>query len=77
MADIALYVAEDFMERNSSMKERGGEVLIAAPIFSVLAHGVHQLPLKEVGKKGSELARTVLEPKSQFGLVASEGFFSA
>lgn len=79
MADIALYVAEDFLERNSLMKERGGEVAIAAPFLPVLAHGVQQLPfqLMGVGKKGSELAKRVLEPKSQLGLVASEGFFSA
>lgn len=80
MADIALLVAEEFQRRNRLAKERGGggEELNAGSCFSrILARGFQQVPLMDVGRKGSELAKRVLEPQTSLGLIASDGFFSA
>lgn len=84
MADIALLVAEEFQRRNRLAKERGGggggggEEHNAGSCFSrILARGFQQVPLMDVGRKGSELAKRVLEPQTSLGLIASDGFFSA
>lgn len=68
-------VAEEFQRRNRLEINRGGDELNAVSCFWMkLARGFQQLPLEEVSRKGSELAK---EPQTPLGSIASDGFFSA
>lgn len=77
MADIALLVVEEFERRKSLEKERGVQEVTLESCFSVLVRGVKDLDLMKEGNKQFEFVRRILEVKSDVGLAAINGVFSA
>ncbi|KAK7824500.1 hypothetical protein CFP56_034294 [Quercus suber] len=77
MADIAILVAEEYERRVKDARKAGGakgeyEIDIVS-YASSLALRVKT----KIGNQKMELFKWVLEPKTQIGLAASCGFFSA
>ncbi|CAL9001321.1 unnamed protein product [Prunus brigantina] len=79
MADIAILVAEEYERRVKNARKAGsaeGDHQLETDLFScvsVMAHSLH----KKIGQEKMEFVKWVMEPKSQIGLEASNGFFSA
>lgn len=77
MADIALLVVEEFERRKSFEKGRDGQEVTLESCFSVMARGVKDLDLMKEGNKQFEFVKRISEAKSDVGLAAINGFFSA
>ena len=75
MADIAMLVAEEYERRVKSSRKGGEASTDLASCVSVLAQTLQE----KIGKEKMEfLVKWVKEePRSQIGLEASQGFFSA
>ncbi|KAK9271571.1 hypothetical protein L1049_001932 [Liquidambar formosana] len=84
MTDIAMLVAEEYERRMSNSGKSGGaygedEVGLASCV-SVLAKGFggsSSWLKNKIGQEKMEMLKWVLEPRSQIGLAAFNGFFSA
>lgn len=80
MTDIAILVAEEFERRVKMDSINVGsceklQVMDLVSGFSELTQSL--LKKKIIGNKRMELLNWVMEPKTQIGLAASNGFFSA
>ena len=77
MTDIAILVAEEFERRvNHSKKDlgiEGKQETTMVSCVSMVAQSVKDM----IGEEKIEFFKRILEPKSQIGLAASDGFFSA
>lgn len=82
MADIAILVAEEYERRVKNSKKNDEEIDLVSSV-SVMAKRldvsswVMNYNKKIIGEEKMELAKWFFEPKSQIGLAASSGFFSA
>lgn len=80
MADIAMLVAEEYERRIKHSREIGGSGCGGAAEEEERIGYVSSVSmrLKKVGsEENMEMVKWVLEPKSQIGLAAINGFFSA
>ena len=78
MSDIAMLVAEEYERRAKSLRKDGA--VRAGDIGMVSCASVLASRLKEkIGEEKMKLVKWVseFEPKSQFGIAASDSFFSA
>lgn len=89
MSDIAMLVAEEYERRVKNSKKSGGggeggggaaaEEIGFVSSVSAIAMRLEGFSWvkKAVGEENTEIVKWVLEPKSQIGLAAINGFFSA
>lgn len=80
MTDIAILVAEEFERRvkMDSINVGSCEKLQVMDLVSGVSELTQSLLKKKIiGNKRMELLNWVMEPKTQIGLAASNGFFSA
>ncbi|KAM6563737.1 hypothetical protein CsatB_023735 [Cannabis sativa] len=73
MTDIAILVAEEFERRVSHSRKEGNQEISMVSCVSMVAQSV----VEKIGQQKVEFLKTLLEPKTQIGLAASDGFFSA
>ncbi|KAE9449965.1 hypothetical protein C3L33_18142, partial [Rhododendron williamsianum] len=81
MADIAMLVAEEYERRVKNSRKIGGEneEIDLFSSVSVLARGVEWSSWinRNIGEEKMELVKKAMEPRSQIGVAAVNGFFSA
>ncbi|GMN33582.1 hypothetical protein TIFTF001_004239 [Ficus carica] len=78
MTDIAILVAEEFERRISALPRKdvgskGRQETGLVSCVSVLSQSLKE----KIGEEKMEILNWVMEPKTQIGLAASNGFFSA
>ncbi|KAF7129721.1 hypothetical protein RHSIM_Rhsim10G0155500 [Rhododendron simsii] len=81
LADIAMLVAEEYERRVKNARKIGGEneEIDMFSSVSVLARGVEWSSWinRNLGEEKMELVKKAMEPRSQIGVAAINGFFSA
>ncbi|KDP35203.1 hypothetical protein JCGZ_09362 [Jatropha curcas] len=75
MADIAILVAEEYERRvKNSRKGSGADTKIEVNWVSSISERVKNF---KVEQENLEIVKWFLDPKTQIGVAASNGFFSA
>jgi len=74
MSDIAMLVAEEYERRVKSLKNAGGG---AAETWEINMSSCYSLLVSKLKEEKKQLVQSVLEPKTQFAIAASNNFFSA
>lgn len=93
MSDIAMLVAEEYERRVKNSKKSGGggggggcggggaaaeEIGFVSSVSAIAMRLEGSSWVKKaVGEENTEIVKWILEPKSQIGLAAINGFFSA
>ena len=76
MADIAMLVAEEYERRVRISRNKVGAEKQEINLVSCVAVLAQKVKIK-IGEEGIEVVKLVLEPKSQIGVAAFNGAFSA
>lgn len=80
MADIAILVAEEYERRvknSRKLSKASDSEMEVVNWVSFLAQNVKDKVRVRVSEENIEIPKWILEPKSQVGVAASNGFFSA
>ena len=77
MSDIAMLVAEEYERRVKNARKAGGAKGENEIDFVSYASSLALRVKTKIGNQKMELFKWALEPKTQIGLAASYGFFSA
>ncbi|AET04563.1 hypothetical protein MtrunA17_Chr8g0382821 [Medicago truncatula] len=75
MSDIAMLVAEEYERRVKSLKNAGGAA--AVETWEINMSSCYSLFVSKLKEEKRQLVQSVLEPKTQFAIAASNNFFSA